>query len=86
MKEREKILSGEEKTSRPARQLFVSLDRADNVIEGAAAFGSNVAGFDFSPARCEPEQSIPDKIRQRLQVLRDLNLLEFLGSGSYGLH
>jgi hypothetical protein len=35
MKEREKILSGEEKTSRPARQLFVSLDRADNVIEGA---------------------------------------------------
>jgi hypothetical protein len=55
-------------------------------VPGAAAFGSNVAGFDFSPARYEPEQSIPDKIRQRLQVLRDLNLLEFLGSGSYGLH
>ena len=25
---------------------------------------------------------IPDKIRQQLQVLRDLDLLEFLGSGS----
>ena len=49
------------------------------------AFGSNVAGFDFSPARCEPEQSIPDKIRQQLQVLRDLNLLEFLSPGSYRL-
>jgi hypothetical protein len=47
MKEREKILSGEEKTSRPARQLFVSLDRADNVIEGAAAFVFKAAGFDF---------------------------------------
>jgi len=47
--------------------------------------GSNVAGFDFSPARCEPEQSIPDKIRQQLQVLRDLNLLEFLSPGSYRL-
>jgi type II restriction enzyme len=29
---------------------------------------------------------IPDKIRQQLQVLRDLNLLEFLGAGSYRLH
>jgi len=28
---------------------------------------------------------IPDKIRQQLQVLRDLGLLEFLGSGSYCL-
>ncbi len=28
---------------------------------------------------------ILDKIRQQLQVLRDLNLLEFLGSGCYRL-
>ena len=28
---------------------------------------------------------VHDKIRQQLQVLRDLNLLEFLGSGSYRL-
>jgi len=28
---------------------------------------------------------IHDKIRQQLQVLRDLDLLEFLGSGSYSL-
>jgi hypothetical protein len=33
MKEREKILSGEEKTSLAARKVHVSLDRADNVIE-----------------------------------------------------
>jgi type II restriction enzyme len=29
---------------------------------------------------------IPDKIRQQLQVLRDLGLLEFLSPGSYRLH
>ena len=28
---------------------------------------------------------VRDKIRQQLQVLRDLNLLEFLGLGSYRL-
>jgi len=28
---------------------------------------------------------VRDKIRQQLQVLRDLRLLEFLGSGSYRL-
>jgi hypothetical protein len=37
------------KTSRKARHLFVSLDRADNVIEGALAFGFKAAGFDLSP-------------------------------------
>jgi len=34
-------------------------------------------------ADCHPH--ILDKIRQQLQVLRDLGLLEFLGSGSYRL-
>jgi hypothetical protein len=42
--------------------------------------------FDFSAAWREPNKSITDKIRQQLQVLRDLGLLEFLGSGSYRLH
>jgi type II restriction enzyme len=37
-------------------------------------------------AKLHPKNAhIPDKIRQQLQVLRDLNLLEFLGSGSYRL-
>jgi hypothetical protein len=44
MKERETILSGEEKNEPAARQLFVSLDRADNVIEGVAAFAFKAAG------------------------------------------
>jgi type II restriction enzyme len=37
-------------------------------------------------AKLHPKNAhIPDKIRQQLQVLRDLGLLEFLGSGSYRL-
>jgi type II restriction enzyme len=38
-------------------------------------------------AKLHPKNAhIPDKIRQQLQVLRDLHLLEFLGSGNYRLH
>jgi type II restriction enzyme len=38
-------------------------------------------------AKLHPKNAhIPDKIRQQLQVLRDLKLLEFLGAGSYRLH
>jgi len=37
-------------------------------------------------AKLHPKNAhIPDKIRQQLQVLRDLNLLEFLSPGSYCL-
>jgi len=37
-------------------------------------------------ARLHPKNAhIRDKIRHQLQVLRDLGLLEFLGSGSYRL-
>jgi type II restriction enzyme len=37
-------------------------------------------------AKLHPQNAhITDKIRQQLQVLRDLNLLEFLGAGSYRL-
>jgi len=40
MQEREKILSGknEKKQALAARTLFVSLDRADAIIEGGAGF------------------------------------------------
>jgi len=58
------------------------LSNARHRSPGAAAFDLKAAGFDFSPAWREPDKSFPDKIRQQLQVLRDLNLLEFLGSGS----
>jgi type II restriction enzyme len=38
-------------------------------------------------AKLHPKNAhIPDKIRQQLQVLRDLGLLEFLTPGSYRLH
>jgi len=37
-------------------------------------------------AKLHPNNAhVRDKIRQQLQVLRDLGLLEFLGSGSYRL-
>jgi hypothetical protein len=45
MQDREKILIGKkEKTSPAARTVYVSLDRADAFIEGAAPFKG--AGFD----------------------------------------
>src|SRR5713101_3907144 len=52
MKEREEFLSGEENTSPAARTLFVSLDRADAIIEGAACFASLAkrAGLDYPAA------------------------------------
>jgi len=34
-------------------------------------------------ANCQP--NVPDRIRQQLQVLPDLGLLAFLGSGEYHL-
>ena len=60
MQEREKILSGKKKKrALAARTVYVSLDRADAIIEGgrllaaghrrgAAPFGFKGAGFDFS--------------------------------------
>jgi hypothetical protein len=40
MKERAKALLGKNKNELPAaRKLYVSLDRADNVIEGGPSFG-----------------------------------------------
>jgi type II restriction enzyme len=47
---------------------------------------SDVYALENSLAMLHPEnRHIRDKIRQQLQVLRDLGLLEFLGNGSYKL-
>jgi len=47
---------------------------------------AEVYAFEDSLLKIHPNNShVRDKIRQQLQVLRDLGLLEFLGSGSYRL-
>ncbi|GAC1630470.1 MAG: DpnI domain-containing protein [Candidatus Acidiferrum sp.] len=48
---------------------------------------SEVYGHADQLAQLHPQNHhINDKIRQQLQILRDMNLLQFLGSGSYRLH
>ncbi|PYT59657.1 MAG: hypothetical protein DMG35_13855 [Acidobacteria bacterium] len=39
----------------------------------------------LAPPNSKKCTHVHDKIRQQLQVLRNMGLLEFLGSGSYGL-
>jgi len=47
---------------------------------------SDVYAHTAKLTRLHPNNAhVPDKIRQQLQVLRDLGLLEFLGGGSYAL-
>jgi type II restriction enzyme len=47
---------------------------------------SEVYDLEDQLAALHPNNAhVRDKIRQQLQVLRDMNLLEFLGSGSYRL-
>ena len=47
---------------------------------------SDVYGFEDSLARLHPDnRHIRDKIRQQMQVLRDLGFLSFLGGGNYRL-
>ena len=47
---------------------------------------SDVYAHSDELAKLHPKNAhIPDKIRQQLQVLRDLNLLEFHGAGAYRL-
>jgi len=65
--------------------LISDMDHKAKAKPDAAAFDLKPAGSDFPPAWCEPGKSFPDKIRQQLQVLRDLGLLEFLSPGSYCL-
>jgi len=52
-----------------------------NSIRVAFPFSS----FCFLVSSFSVNAHVRDKIRQQLQVLRDLGLLEFLGSGSYRL-
>src|SRR5216683_3465787 len=62
MKEREEFLLGEENTSPAARTLFVSLDRADAIIEGAPYAVSACGAFDF--ASCVATNSRSKPIRE----------------------
>src|SRR5216684_6192866 len=66
MKEREEFLLGEENTSPAARTLFVSLDRADAIIEGAP-------GVVFTPRPPQRKASKPACAKswsQRLETVR----------------
>ena len=47
---------------------------------------ADVYKFDAKLAKLHPaNRHVRDKIRQQLQILRDLGLLEFLGGGEYWL-
>ncbi len=47
---------------------------------------AGIYAFEQSLSRLHPKNlHVRDKIRQQLQVLRDLDILEFLGGGSYKL-
>jgi type II restriction enzyme len=47
---------------------------------------AEIYAFEQSLARLHPKNlHVRDKIRQQLQALRDLDILEFLGGGSYKL-
>jgi type II restriction enzyme len=60
-------------------QVVTSLRKKEFVL-------SDVYAHDSELAKLHPNNShIHDKIRQQLQVLRDMGLLEFLGGGSYRL-
>ncbi len=58
-----------------------------NVVRslGKAEFSlADVYGFEGELARLHPKnRHVRDKIRQQLQILRDLGLLQFLGGGDY---
>ncbi len=63
-----------------------------DVLQVAQALGkvdftlADVYAHDAALAKLHPKNAhVRDKIRQQLQVLRDLGLLEFLGGGSYRL-
>jgi type II restriction enzyme len=60
-------------------QIVQSLGKAEFTLADVYAHTHNLAKLHPKNAH------IADKIRQQLQVLRDLGLLEFLGSGSYRL-
>jgi type II restriction enzyme len=47
---------------------------------------ADVYAFEIQLSRLHPDnRHVRDKIRQQLQVLRDMDLLEFLGGGDYRL-
>jgi type II restriction enzyme len=47
---------------------------------------AQVYAHEAALARLHPQnRNIRPKIRQQLQILRDLGLIEFLGRGTYGI-
>lgn len=63
-----------------------------DVLQIVSGFGqrtftlSEVYGFEAHLAELHPENHrVREKIRQQLQVLRDLDFLQFLGQGKYRL-
>ena len=78
---------------RPLSQIAVpSRGWTLDVLQVVSSFGkrvftlSEVYSFETHLADLHPENHrVREKIRQQLQVLRDLNLLQFLGHGSYRL-
>jgi type II restriction enzyme len=58
-----------------------------NVVRGLGKAEFNLAevyAHEASLARMHPDnRHVRDKIRQQLQVLRDLGFIEFLGAGQY---
>jgi type II restriction enzyme len=54
-----------------------ALNKKEFILQDVYAFAAQLQ--DLHPAN----QHVRDKIRQQLQVLRDLGLVEFLGGGRY---
>ncbi len=61
----------------PLWRFMRPLRRKNIILAGAQLRGPRAVG--------STRRNIPDKSRQQLQVLRDLDLLEFLSPGSYRL-
>jgi hypothetical protein len=73
MKEREEFLLGEENTSPAARTLFVSLDRADAIIEGAPHAALACGDFESSSGRGFSHDAVRENatgIQIRLRISR----------------
>lgn len=62
------------------KQVFVFVDKIENQVFNL----NDVYKFEVELSNLYPNnKNIKDKIRQQLQILRDLSLIEFLGNGEY---
>jgi len=75
---RESLMAGLPGWTQLVLQGILALSNGDFTIQDAYSFGLHAAAIRF------PENKHPrEKIRQQLQRLRDLGIIEFLGDGSY---